>query len=170
MSILLRWRGPGARRAGRLALLLAVALAAGGAAVPLARHPALWARRAVRRGEADSYQYFLLGNPGDVARPTRPGLALEGGGPDLDEAFRWLIGRSGGGDFVVLRTTGTDAYNDYVYELAAPGGVRPDSVATLIVATRAASSDPFVLATLRHAEALWIAGGDQGRHVALWRG
>jgi cyanophycinase len=162
-------RKPWVRRAGGVAVLLAVGLAGGRAALDVGMRPALRARRAVRHGAAGSYRYSVLGNPGDVTRPTRPGLVLEGGGPDIDESFRWLIERSGGGDFVVLRTTGTDAYNEYVYELGTPGGTYPDSVATLIVADRAASFDPFVLATIRRAEALWIAGGDQGRHVALWR-
>jgi cyanophycinase len=128
------------------------------------------ARRVANGTAASGYQYFLVGNPGDVAPRSEAGLVLMGGGKDLDEAFRWMIGRSGGGDFLVIRTTGTDAYNDYVFDLTAPGGIRPDSVATLIIPTRAAASDPFVLAKIRDAEALFIAGGDQAKHVANWRG
>lgn len=47
---------------------------------------------------------------------------------------------SGGGDFLVLRTAGTDAYNPYVYGLG-----KVNSAATLLLNNRAASSDPFVL-------------------------
>jgi len=31
------------------------------------------------------------------------GIMMMGGGTDVDDAFRWLIGNSGGGDIVVLR-------------------------------------------------------------------
>ena len=72
-----------------------------------------------------------------------------------------MIDRSGGGDFLVIRTSGTDAYNNDVFDLTTPDGLRADSVATLIVTSRAASFDPFVVRTIRSAEALWIAGGDQ---------
>lgn len=40
-----------------------------------------------------------------------------GGGTDVDAAFKWMIERSGGGNFVVIRTAGTDAYNPYIYNL-----------------------------------------------------
>jgi len=43
-----------------------------------------------------------------------------GGGTDVDAAFEWMIERAGGGDFLVLRTTGTDAYDPYIYAM---GGV-----------------------------------------------
>jgi cyanophycinase len=49
-------------------------------------------------------------------------------------------------------------------------GLRADSAATLIIRTREAASDPFVIETIRNAEALWLAGGDQAKHVAFWRG
>ena len=52
------------------------------------------------------------------AAPAAPraGYALMGGGTDLDEAFLWLCERAGGGDFLVLRATGTDDYNPYIQE------------------------------------------------------
>src|ERR1051325_3228052 len=56
---------------------------------------------------------FVVGNPGD-AQPSAtlsPGLVLMGGGTDVDAAFQWMCQRAGGGDFLVIRTTGTDAYN-----------------------------------------------------------
>jgi cyanophycinase len=40
-----------------------------------------------------------------------------GGGTDVDEAFRWMSSRAVGGDFVVIRATGADEYNQYVYDL-----------------------------------------------------
>lgn len=116
-------------------------------------------------GADPGYQYHVVGNPGDVTTPTTGGLLLEGGGLDVDAAFEWMIDRSGGGDFVVIRATGTDAYNPYIFGL---GTV--DSVATLIIKTSKGANNPFVLETIRNAEALFIAGGDQADYVNLWKG
>jgi cyanophycinase len=112
-----------------------------------------------------TYTYSVVGNSGDVVRTTTKGTVLMGGGTDVDAAFQWMIGKSGGGDFVVIRATGTDAYNPYINGL---GTV--DSVATLIITARAGASDPFVVNTIRNAEALWIAGGDQSDYINLWKG
>src|SRR5215211_3018429 len=73
-----------------------------------------------------SYEYYVEGNAEDVTASTSAGLVLMGGGTDVDAAFQWMIGKSGGGDFVVIRATGTDAYNPYIFGL---GTV--DSVETL---------------------------------------
>jgi cyanophycinase len=112
-----------------------------------------------------SYQYFVVGNGADVVRSTTPGTVLMGGGSDVDAAFQWMIGKSGGGDFVVIRASGTDAYNPYIYGL---GTV--DSVETLIITSRTAAADPFVVDKIRNAEALWIAGGDQSNYINYWKG
>lgn len=132
--------------------------------------PRSWLAPRVEIRPADAgYRYSLIGNQGDVTPRTEPGMVLAGGGTDLDEAFLWMIGRSGGGDFLVLRTSGTDAYNPYVFDMTTPDSVRPDSVATLIISNRAAAHDPFVVERIREAEAIWLAGGDQAKHVAYWR-
>ncbi len=60
-------------------------------------------------------KYYGTGNQGDVDMSTVAGFVLMGGGSDIDEAFQGMIQRSGsgsgGGDFVVIRASGTDAYN-----------------------------------------------------------
>lgn len=111
------------------------------------------------------YEYYVAGNPGDVSRVTTPGLVLMGGGTDVDAAFLWMIARSGGGDFVILRASGTDAYNPWVYTDL--GGV--DSAETLITKNREAAFDPFVVNKILGAEALFIAGGDQSDYVNFWK-
>jgi cyanophycinase-like exopeptidase len=68
----------------------------------------------------------------------------------------------------VLRTSGTAEYNDYVYDLTARNACRANSVSTLIVTSREASSDAFVLQAIQHAEAIWLAGGDQATHLEMW--
>jgi cyanophycinase len=119
----------------------------------------------VQANEA-GYEYYVAGNPGDVTTTTSPGLLLAGGSTDQDAAMQWMIDRSGGGDFVVIRASGTDAYNPYIY--AELGGV--DSCETIILQKSSASYDPFVLEKIQGAEALFIAGGNQWDYVRLWQG
>ncbi|HYI12843.1 MAG TPA: cyanophycinase [Thermoanaerobaculia bacterium] len=111
------------------------------------------------------YEYYATGSQNDVTTATTAGTVLMGGGTDVDAAFQWMIGKSGGGDFVVIRTTGTNAYNPYIYGL---GTV--NSVETLIIKSRAGAADPFVVAKIRNAEAVWIAGGDQSTYISYWKG
>ncbi|MBL9211160.1 MAG: cyanophycinase [Opitutaceae bacterium] len=112
------------------------------------------------------YEYFLTGSAAD-AKPaqTGAGLLLMGGGGDVDAAFRWFVRQAGGGDIVVLRASGGDGYNDYLFSRI--GGV--DSVETLLFHQRAAADDPRVLAIIRQAEGIWLAGGDQSRYVKYWK-
>lgn len=115
---------------------------------------------------AKSYSYFRVGSPNDITASTTAGTVLMGGGTDVDAAFQWMCQRSGGGDFLVIRATGTDAYNPYIQQLC-PG---ENSVATLIIPNRTAASDPFVASTIQNAEALFIAGGNQADYINFWKG
>jgi cyanophycinase len=111
------------------------------------------------------YKHYVTGNAADVVRPTRGLLVLQGGGDDVDENYVRMGARGGGGDFVVLRASGEDEYNDYIFARCSC-----DSVATIVFSDRKAASDPFVIETIRHAEALFIAGGDQSNYVRYWKG
>jgi cyanophycinase len=133
--------------------ILAVALALASVAV-LAAHAQT----------SPSYHYFRVGNPLDIEKKTEPGFALIGGGKDLDPAFLWMCQRAGGGDFLVLRATGTDAYNPYIQGLC-----HLNSVATLVIPNKAAAEDPFVAETISKAEAIFISGGDQTNYINFWR-
>src|SRR5215475_788528 len=115
---------------------------------------------------AKQYSYFRVGNSSDVTTATTAGTVLMGGGTDVDAAFQWMCGLSGNGDFLVIRATGTDAYNPYIQQLCPA----ENSVATLIIPNVAAANDPFVIATIQNAEALWIAGGDQSNYINFWKG
>ena len=79
-------------------------------------------------GRSASYKYKRLGSELDAQTRTDPGIAMMGGGTDLDEAFRWLCGKGNGGDFLILRAHGKDDYNKYVNKLC-----QMNSVATLII-------------------------------------
>lgn len=106
-----------------------------------------------------------IGSASPKPSSTTPGLVLMGGGVDVDEAMRWLIARSGGGDMVVLRSTGGAGYNSYLFGL---GGL--NSVQTLLVDTAAEGNDACVAQTIREAGALFIAGGNQADYVRYFKG
>lgn len=100
--------------------------------------------------------YFRVGNTADASATLGGGVVLMGGSTDVDAAFQWMCQRAPGGDFLVVRATGTDAYNPYVQALC-PGA---NSVATVIVDSIAAANDPVNVAYVQNAEMIWIAGGD----------
>jgi cyanophycinase len=112
---------------------------------------------------APAYKYFRVANAADAHVAPRAGYALMGGGKDLGEAFLWLCSRANGGDLLVVRATGTDAYNEYIQKLC-----HLNSVATLVIPNREAANDPFVEKTIRSASAIFIAGGDQANYVNFW--
>jgi cyanophycinase len=115
--------------------------------------------------KAPPYTYVRVGNAVDVAPATTPGVVLMGGGTDVDQAFQWLCGLGGNGDFLVIRATGTDAYNPYVRDLCP----NTNSVATLIIPSAAAANLPAVAAIIAQAEVVWIAGGDQSNYIGFWK-
>ena len=97
------------------------------------------------------YKSFIVGNSAD-AQPSpglSPGLVLMGGGTDVDAAFQWMCQRAGGGDFVVIRTTGTDAYNPYIQQLCP----QMDSVETIIITSIAGANSAYVSSQIQNAEA-----------------
>lgn len=105
------------------------------------------------------------GNPTPKASTTAGGVVLMGGGLDVDEAFKWMIARSGGGDFVILRSSGTNAYNEYIYAM---GGI--NSVQTLLIANTTDANDACVVETIRNAAAVFLAGGDQANYINYFKG
>ncbi|HYJ89281.1 MAG TPA: cyanophycinase [Pyrinomonadaceae bacterium] len=117
---------------------------------------------------AKGYKTYIVGNAADAPQsPTlSPGLVLMGGGTDVDAAFRWMCERAGGGDFLVIRTSGTGAYNPYIQQLCP----QMDSVETIVISSVAGANSAYVSTHIQNAEALWIAGGDQSTYVNLWRG
>jgi cyanophycinase-like exopeptidase len=121
---------------------------------------------------------YLTGSAAD-ARPASlhgPVLNLGGGGPDVDTALQAMIdltrGCTGGSsecstkvDVVILRATGSNGYNDYIYAM---NGV--DSVETLVISKRTDTTSPALNASIRAAEVVFFAGGDQCDYVTLFKG
>jgi len=107
----------------------------------------------------------ITGDEGDVKVKTEPGIVLMGGSTDVDEAFRWMIDKARGGDFVILRASGSTGYNDYIYNLGSL-----NSVETLLINSREKANLAETGKRLREAEAVFIAGGDQANYVNFWAG
>lgn len=112
------------------------------------------------------YSYFRVGNSENVSPITIPGIVLMGGGTDVDAAFQWMCSRGGNGDFLVIRATGTDAYNPYIKTLCPS----VNSVATLIIPSVTAANHPDVVQKIQNAEVIFIAGGDQSNYINYWKG
>ena len=117
-------------------------------------------------GKSPAYTHARIGSAGDVVRTTTSGAVLMGGSTDVDAAFQWMCGLGGNGDFLIIRATGTDAYNPYILDLCPSA----NSVATLIIPSLAAANAPEVAAIIAKAEMVWIAGGDQSNYINFWKG
>jgi cyanophycinase-like exopeptidase len=118
---------------------------------------------AVSKGTISATTY-LTGDAADVNATTSAGLVLMGGGTDVDAAIKWMLERSGGGDIVVIRSSGTNGYNKYMYNLA-----KVNSVETIVIDSRAKANLPIVANKIKNAEALFIAGGDQWNYINYWK-
>ena len=111
--------------------------------------------------------HYLLGNlkartPGAV----QPGLLLMGGGDRNFDALRWFMKKAGNGHIVVLRASqGGEIGEEFFNEV---GGIQ--SVETFVFNDREQSNDPKILAALKRADGIFLAGGDQSRYVRFWRG
>jgi len=107
----------------------------------------------------------IIGDSSNIVKQVTGGMVLMGGGADVDAAFKWMIDSSGGGDVVVLRATGTDAYNPYINGLGAV-----NSVETLLINSKELANDDIVAYIIRNAEMVFIAGGDQSNYMNYWKG
>ncbi len=101
-------------------------------------------------------------------RQTTPegGICMMGGGTEHDEAMRWFLMQADSGDVLVLRASGEDGYNNYMYSEL---GVTVNSVETIVFNNANAANSPYVQNKIRQAEAIWFAGGDQWNYVQYWR-
>ena len=115
---------------------------------------------------AQGYTSYFTGNTTDVTRTTTAGLCLMGGATEHDNAMRWLLQKANGGDVVVLRSSGGNGYNDYLYSGL---GVNVNSVETLVITSIAGATNPYVLDKVAHAEMIWFAGGDQYNYVSYFK-
>lgn len=112
------------------------------------------------------YTLWATGNTNDTITSPKPCTLLMGGATEDDQAMTRFLQYADHGDIVVIRTSGADGYNAYLYSDL---GVQVNSVRTFLIPSVADANDSFVVQTVRKAEALWIAGGDQWTYVSNWK-
>ncbi len=115
---------------------------------------------------ADVGHYVLGDTTTKTPGKVEPGLLLMGGGDRNFEAMRWFMKKAGNGHIVVLRASQAGEIGEEFFNEV--GGIQ--SVETFVFKDREASSDPQILAALKRADGIFIAGGDQSRYVRYWRG
>jgi beta-aspartyl-peptidase (threonine type) len=151
-----------------LALLQAVAIAALAACAVTARAQQPHAYR------DKNFDYFVSGDPrAPRAAHTEFMLALMGGGGSVDAAYRAIASHAGGGRIVILRAVSDDSFDpdDGNYGESFRGKWGPVvSAETIVFHHREASFDARVLAALRGADGIFLAGGDQANYLNYWRG
>jgi cyanophycinase-like exopeptidase len=99
-----------------------------------------------------------------------PGLVVAGGGTDVDAEFVWMhdtvVGSPSrrGGDVVVLRATGSDDYDGYIYRLAPFHSVRTIKLPPCATAQEVEQAARIV----GRSSIVFFAGGDQADYV-IWK-
>jgi cyanophycinase len=121
-----------------------------------------------------NFDYFVAGDPGRPrAAHTEFSLVLMGGGGTVDAAYSSIARHAGDGHIVILRAVSDDSFDpedgDYGKSYAAKWGPVV-SAETIVFHHREASFDPRVLAALRAADGIFLAGGDQANYIHYWKG
>lgn len=110
------------------------------------------------------FDSYLTGNLGDKETQPEGGICMMGGRTESDPAMRWFLQRANGGDILVLRASGSNGYNDYMYGAL---GVSVNSVETIVF--HGPSLSEYVIRKIDQAEAIWFAGGDQEVYLNYWK-
>ena len=114
-----------------------------------------------------SQQFFHTGSTEDVETEPVFGILLAGGASDNDDGMKWLAQRANGGDVVVLRASGSDGYNNYIYNQL---GVEVNSVTSIVIIGSSQANNPDVCEAVDNAEMVFIAGGNQWHYYNEWKG
>jgi cyanophycinase-like exopeptidase len=114
---------------------------------------------------AQGYTSFFTGNTTNISTTTQSGICLMGGATENDNAMRWLLQKANGGDVVVIRSSGSNGYNNYFFSEL---GVPLNSVETLVITSVAGAINPYVLNKVANAELIWIAGGNQWNYISFF--
>ncbi len=115
---------------------------------------------------AQNFTSYFTGNQQDFITQALGGVCLMGGASEDDNAMKWFLERASGGDVLVLRTSGSDGYNNYMYNTL---GVNINSVETIVCNNAAASNESYLHERIQKAEAIWFAGGNQWTYISYWR-
>jgi cyanophycinase-like exopeptidase len=122
------------------------------------------------------YDIYLTGKGPDVSSVGHNrAVYLAGGGTDDDAGMAWLLAQGGivstdkkgkpiYGDVVILRTSGSKGYNNFVDKLGA------STATTFVINSVDGANSPVVADAISKAEVIFLAGGDQSTYVNLWAG
>jgi len=115
---------------------------------------------------SQSYTNYFTGNSDDIVTTPLGGTCMMGGASEHDGAMQWFLERANGGDVLVLRASGSNGYNDYMYSEL---GVTVNSVETIVFNNSSAAYETYIHDKIQQAEAIWFAGGNQWNYVSYWR-
>lgn len=116
---------------------------------------------------AQSYTSYRIGNTTEFQAAPSGGICLMGGATEQDNAMQWFLEQANGGDILVLRTSGSDGYNTYLYTDL---GITVNSVETIVCHNASCADEAYIQQRIMEADAIWFAGGDQWTYVEYWRG
>ncbi|WP_374525477.1 isoaspartyl peptidase/L-asparaginase [Sphingopyxis sp.] len=126
-----------------------------------------FAPAAAKAAKEQPYEHYMFGKldtptPG----PVSGGLLLMGGGDRNIDSMKWFFGKAGNGHVVVISASyGKEIGEEFFHEI---GGIQ--SAEIFVFHARSQAYDKKILARLRKADGIFIAGGDQSRYVRFWRG
>lgn len=115
---------------------------------------------------SQGYTSYFIGNSTNITTMPSFGVCLMGGATESDAAMTWLLQKANGGDVLVLRSSGSAGYNNYLYSQL---GVAVNSVETLVITSVAGATNPYVLNKIANAELIWFAGGDQFNYLSYFK-
>ena len=107
---------------------------------------------------------YFLGNEKDKVTNSKGGIVMMGGNRENDEAMKWFLDRANGGDVLILRASGSDGYQTYLFKEL---GFVVNSVETIVFHDQTTSE--YVKNKIDRAEAIWFAGGNQKKYLDYWK-
>jgi len=113
-----------------------------------------------------SFTSYFTGNATDKIVIPGGGICLMGGATENDNAMRWFMKKASGGDVLILRTSGSNGYNTYLYSDL---GIPVNSVETIVCHNPTSGIEPYIIKKIQQAEAIWFAGGNQWTYIDFWR-
>ncbi|WP_447761512.1 isoaspartyl peptidase/L-asparaginase [Sphingopyxis panaciterrae] len=122
---------------------------------------------AAKEARVKPYEHYVFGKlntptPGTVSG----GLLLMGGGDRNIDSMKWFFGKAGNGHIVVISASyGKEIGEEFYMDI---GGIQ--SAEIFVFHSREQATNKKILARLRKADGIFIAGGDQSRYVRYWRG
>jgi len=115
---------------------------------------------------SQSYTSYFTGNTNDTITSPLGGICLMGGATEDNNAMKWFLEQANGGDILILRTSGSDGYNQYLYSQL---GISVNSVESIVFNNPSASNQNYIHSKILQAEAIWFAGGNQWNYISYWR-